>query len=128
MDLALSARGISFVAKAIAEGWGITPDQICAEFKPFLNGKYVRNKDGYTSAVYCSDGKENCVAEINATTTAILVIDFIGTIFIPQNRICEIHLVNSKCYIKGEGRGNVYTYGDTEIYNESEAPVKIKRQ
>lgn len=128
MDLALSARGISFVAKAIAEGWGITPDQICAEFKPFLNGKYVRDKDGYTSAVYCSDGKENCVAEINATTTAILVIDFIGTIFIPQNRICEIHLVNSKCYIKGEGKGYVYAYGNTEIYNESEAPVKIKRQ
>lgn len=128
MDLALSARGISFVAKAIAEGWGITPDQICAEFKPFLNGKYVRDKDGYTSAVYCSDGKENCVTEINATTTAILVIGFIGTIFIPQNRICEIHLVNSKCYIKGEGRGNVYTYGDTEIYNEDDAPIKLEQQ
>ena len=128
MDLALSARGISFVAKAIAEGWGISASEICKEFKPFLNGKYVRDKDGYTSAVYCSDGKENCVAEINATTTAILVIGFIGTIFIPQNRICEIHLVNSKCYIKGEGKGNVYVYGDTEIYNEDDAPVKIKRQ
>lgn len=128
MDLALSARGISFVAKAIAEGWGITPDQICTEFKPFLNGKYVRDKDGYTSAVYCSDGKENCVAEINATTTAILVIGFIGTIFIPQNRICEMHLVNSKCYIRGEGRGNVYAYGDTEVYNEDDAPIKLEQQ
>ena len=80
MDLALSARGIYFVAKAIAEGWGISASEICREFKPFLNGKYVRDKDGYTSAVYCSDGKENCVVKIDATTTALLVIDFIGTI------------------------------------------------
>lgn len=128
IDLALSIRGIEYIAKAISEGWGIDADTICREFAPFNCGKYVRDKDGYTSAIYCSDGKENCVAEINATTTAILVIDFIGRIIIPENRICEIHLVNSKCYIRGEGRGYVYAYGDTEIYNEDDAPVKIKRQ
>lgn len=127
MDLALSARGMSFVAQAIAEGWGISADEICKEFKPFLNGRYVRDKGGYTSAVYCSDGKENCVAEINATTTALLVINFVGTITIPENRICEIHLVNSECYVKGKGRGNVCTYGDCEIYNKDEAPIKIER-
>lgn len=128
IDLALSIRGIEYIAKAISEGWGIDADTICREFASFNYGKYVRDKDGYTSAIYCSDGKENCVAEINATTTAILVIDFIGRIIIPENRICEIHLVNSKCYIRGEGRGYVYAYGDTEIYNEDDAPVKIKRQ
>lgn len=127
IDLALSARGMEYIAKAIAEGWGISPDQICMEFKPFLNGRYVRNKDGYTSVLYCSDGKENCVAEINATTTALLAVDFIGTINIPKNRICEMHLVNCKCYIKGDGKGNVYAYGDTEIYNEQDAPIKVKR-
>ncbi len=128
IDLALSIRGIEYIAKAISEGWGIDAKTICREFASFNCGKYVRDKDGYTSAIYCSDGKENCVAEINATTTAILVIDFVGRIIIPENRICEIHLVNSKCYIRGEGRGYVYAYGDTEIYNEDDAPVKIKRQ
>lgn len=128
IDLALSIRGIEYIAKAISEGWGIDADTICREFAPFNCGKYVRDKDGYTSAIYCSDGKEDCIAEINATTTAILVIDFIGTINIPINRICEIHLVNSKCYIKGDGRGNVYLYGDTEIYNEDDAPIKLEQQ
>lgn len=128
MDLALSIRGIEYIAQAVAEGWGISSAKICAEFAPFNNGKYIRSKDGYTSAVYCSDGKEDCVAEINATTTALLVIDFIGTINIPENRICEIHLVNGKCYIKGKGRGNVYAYGNVEIYNENEAPIKVIRK
>ena len=128
IDLALSIRGIEYIAKAISEGWGIDADTICREFAPFNYGKYVRDKDGYTSAIYCSAGKENCVAEINATTTAMLVIDFVGRIIIPENRICEIHLVNSKCYILGEGRGYVYTYGDTEIYNEEDAPIKLEQQ
>ena len=128
IDLALSIRGIEYIAKAISEGWGIDAKTICREFASFNCGKYVRDKDGYTSAIYCSDGKENCIAKIDATTTALLVIDFVGIINIPLNRICEIHLVNSKCYIKGNGRGNVYLYGDTEIYNEDDAPIKREQQ
>lgn len=128
IDLALSIRGIEYIAKAISEGWGIDAKTICREFASFNCGKYVRDKDGYTSAIYCSDGKENCIAKIDATTTALLVIDFVGIINIPLNRICEIHLVNSKCYIKGDGRGNVYLYGDTEIYNEDDAPIKREQQ
>ena len=127
LDVALDANGLSYVANAVAKGY-LTAGYICSAFAPFINGKYVRDKDGYTSALYCSDGKENCVAEINATTTALLAIDFIGTINIPKNRICEIHLVNSKCYVRGEGKVIVYTYGDTEIYNKDEANIKIERQ
>ena len=127
IDLALSIRGIEYIAKAVSEGWGIDVDTICREFAPFNYGKYVRDKDGYTSALWCSS-KEESPAEIYAEQTALLVINFIGNIYIPKNRICEIHLINSKCYIRGEGKGYVYAYGDTEIYNESEAPVKIKRQ
>lgn len=128
IDLALSARGMEFVARAVAEGWGISPSEICSTFAPFNNGKYVRDKDGYTSAMYCSCGKDGDLAEINATTTAILAIGFIGTINIPNNRICEMHLVNCKCYIKGEGKANVYAYGGTEIYNDKDAPIKVIRQ
>lgn len=127
IDLALSIRGIEYIAKAINEGWGIDAETICREFAPFINGKYVRDKDGYTSALYCSS-KEESPAEIYAEQTALLVIGFIGNIYIPKNRICEIHLVGSRCYIKGDGRGNVYTYGDTEIYNEDDAPIKLEQQ
>lgn len=127
MDIALDANGISYIANAVAKGY-LSAEYIYNAFNPFINGKYVRDKDGYTSCLYCSHGHEDDIAEIQANTTAMVVINLIGTIVIPENRICEIHLVNSKCYIKGEGRGNVYTYGDTEIYNEKDAPIKLEQQ
>lgn len=119
IDIALDANGLSFVANAVAKGY-LTAEYICEAFAPFNNGKYVRDKDGYTSALYCGEDTN----EISATETALLVIDFVGDIYIPENRICEIHLVNSKCYIVSKGKANVYTYGDTKIINESEASIK----
>lgn len=124
IDLALSIRGIEYIAKAVSEGWGIDADTICHEFAPFINGKYVREKDGYTSALYCSF-KEDSPTEIYAEQTALLVINFIGKIYIPKNRICEIHAVNSKFYAYGDGTMNLYRYGDNEIYNTDDTPTKI---
>lgn len=124
IDLALSIRGIEYLAKAISEGWGIDADTICREFAPFNYGKYVREKDGYTSALYCGEGEN----EIFATETAILAIGFVGDIRVPKNRICEIHLVNSKCYIIAEGKANVYTYGNSEVINANCLNIKISQQ
>lgn len=126
IDLALSIRGIEYIAKAISEGWGIDAEIICREFAPFINGKYVRDKDGYTSALWCSF-KEKSPAEIYATQTALLVIGFIGNIYIPKNRICEIHAVNSKFSVYGDGVLRLKPYGDVEIYNEENSPAKIER-
>lgn len=119
LDLALSARGLDFVAQAVAEGWGISPDEIGKTFAPFINGRYVRAKDGFTSALYCS-----CPTDIDVKTTALLVINFQGTINIPVGRISEIYLVNSKCAIKGKGRGIVFAYGDTDVLNKDTALIK----
>lgn len=126
IDLALSIRGIEYIAKAISEGWGIDADTICREFAPFINGKYVRNKDGYTSALWCSF-KEESPAEIYAEQTALLVIGFIGNIYIPKNRICEIHAVNSKFNAYGDGVLRLKSYGEVEIYNEEDSPAKIEK-
>lgn len=123
LDVALDANGLSFVANAVAKGH-LSAEYICEAFAPFNNGSYVRDKDGYTSAMYCG---EDC-NEIFAPETALLVIDFVGDIHIPENRICEIHLVNSKCYIISKGKANVYVYGDTKIINENEANIKVTRQ
>lgn len=120
IDLALDANGLDYVANAVAKGY-LSSEYICEAFAPFNNGKYVRNKDGYTSALYCGEDTN----EIFATETALLVIDFVGDIYIPENRICEIHLVNSKCYIVSKGKGNVYIYGNTEVYNENGPNMKI---
>lgn len=123
IDIALDANGLSFVANALAKGY-LTAEYICSEFAPFNNGKYVRDKDGYTSAMYCGEGEN----EIFATETAILAIDFVGDIRIPKNRICEIHLVNSKCYIVAEGKANVYTYGNSEVLNANCLNIKIAQR
>lgn len=123
IDIALDANGLPFVANAVAKGY-LTAEYICEAFAPFNNGKYVRDKDGYTSAMYCGEETN----EIFATETALLVIDFVGDIHIPENRICEIHIVNSKCYIVNKGKVNIYAYGDTKIINESEASIKVIRQ
>lgn len=120
IDLALSIRGIEYIATAIGEGWGISPKQICKEFEPFNNGRYVRDKDGYTSALYCSDG-----SDITANVTALLVIDFDGSIFVPKNYICEIHAVNSKFKVLGEGTVNLYRYGNTEVVNTADTQTEI---
>lgn len=117
IDLALSIRGIEYIAKAISEGWGIDADTICREFAPFNYGKYVRDKDGYTSAMYCRFGSTKLPMPIEATQTAILVIEHTGSIYIPKNRICEIHLVNSDSVIYGEGKAKVYSYGSTVRYD-----------
>ena len=126
IDLALSIRGIEYIAKAVSEGWGIDADTICREFAPFNYGKYVREKDGYTSALYCSS-KEESPAEIYAEQTALLVINFIGKIYIPKNRICEIHAVNSKFNAYGDGVLRLKSYGEVEIYNEEDSPAKIEK-
>ena len=126
IDLALSIRGIEYIAKAVSEGWGIDADTICREFPPFNYGKYVREKDGYTSALYCSS-KEESPAEIYAEQTALLVINFIGNIYIPKNRICEIHAVNSKFNAYGDGVLRLKSYGEVEIYNEEDSPAKIEK-
>ena len=126
IDLALSIRGIEYIAKAISEGWGIDADTICREIATFINGKYVRDKDGYTSALWCSF-KEESPAEIYAEQTALLVIGFIGNIYIPKNRICEIHAVNSKFNAYGDGVLRLKSYGEVEIYNEEDSPAKIEK-
>lgn len=123
IDLALSIRGIEYIAKAISEGWGIDADTICREFATFINGKYVRDKDGYTSALWCfsNDIGSNEPTEILASQTALLVIDFVGGITIPKNRICEIHAVNSKFNLMGDGEARLYFYDDDcEILNDFE--------
>lgn len=119
MDLALTIKGIEYIAKAISEGWGISPSEIEREFKPFLNGRYIhKDAAGYTSAIYC--GEEYVAIK----TTAALVVACFGEITIPKNHICELHIVKSIVSIKGEGHAKVYLYGSA-INNRDAAPAVI---
>lgn len=119
MDLALDIRAIPYLANAVAEGWGISIDVIEKEFAPFLNGRYVRNKDGYTSSVWCGYKGDT----IRMTDTATLVIGFNGIIIPPV--IGELYLVNSKVKMLGEGSVVAYCY-NSKITSSDKAEVRIK--
>lgn len=120
MDVALSIRGIEYLAIAIAQGWGISPEVIVRDFPMFINGKYIRN-DKYTSAIYCRPPED----KIEITTTAALIIGYDGIVTIPKNHICELYLCQSKVQIQGEGKGVAYKY-DSVISNPDTAPVVVK--
>ena len=115
MDVALSIRGIEYLARAISEGWGISPSVINDEFKPFLNGRYKRQMDGYSSSIYCRER-----GDIVIDTTATLIIDFTGVIVVPSNMVCEIYLCNSGVEIVGEGKAKIYTYKSFVVTDISE--------
>lgn len=121
MDVGLSVRGIEYVSRAIAEGWGVSPNVIANSFAPFLNGNYIRNANGYSSSMYCRPGFD----KITISTTITQIIDFRGVVFIPKNRPCEIHIVNSEVEIFGDSQAVVYLY-NSKINNPSIAPIIIK--
>lgn len=118
VDFALGSWGCDYLATAICQGWGIAPEVIAKDFAAFNNGKYTRNKDCYTSQMYClPEGKH---ISINSTLT--LVIGFDGTIDIEKHAVCEIYLVNSKAVIKGNGLVRAYLY-DSQVGADSIGPI-----
>lgn len=105
IDLCLTIRGIKYTSRAIAEGWGISPDEILREFKPFLNGRYIHHDPvGYTSAIYC--GTEG---DVEVGVTAAMIVGCKGTI--RATRLCELHIVKSDVKVMGEAK--IYNYGST---------------
>lgn len=106
IDFALGSWGADYVSSAIASGWGPSPEVLRDEFSQFL-GTYVRDKDGYTSKMYCLPDTDS----ITIDTTLTLIIGFNGTI--TTNRLCELYLVNCDADIVGEGTPIVHSYNST---------------
>lgn len=107
IDIALSSWGCDYVATAIQEGWGISPETIAEEFSSFNNGRYTRVKDGYTSQLFCQTTAETITIE----TTLTLIIGFFGKIIIPDDRPCELYIVDSAPTIIGASRAVIHSYG-----------------
>lgn len=102
IDLALEVAAAPYFCRSVAKGWGLKADYIKEAFRPFLNGRYRRQNEGYTAAMYCG------ADEITASSTLTIIIGCHGTI--TADRICELHLVDSECNIIGIGRPKVYLY------------------
>lgn len=122
IDFALGSWGADYVASAVSNGWGIDPKEITKEFSQFLNGKYTRERDGYTSKMYCLP--PNGIIQIDTTLT--LIIGFNGTLLVPQNRACELYVVNSDVFITSASPVTVHLYG-SKMQTDTESNVTAKQ-
>ena len=122
-DIAMGVQAFDTLCIGIAEGWGISPEYICARFKNFINGKYVSEQKGYTSKLYC---KYN--GDIVADTTTFALIDSDVNVNIPDYAICKIYCTG-KCNVNLNGGGNVILicYGNPENTVVTGTCGKIKR-
>lgn len=99
---ALEVQSVEFLCKAIDEGWGITSDEICRDFAPYINGKYVF-KDGYSSEMYCRFN-----GEIKAESTMYCFIDCNVVLNIEEDwRMCKIFIAGNS-HIKTIGKGTAF--------------------
>ena len=109
MDMALSAQGADTLCYSIANGWGISSDEILRRFKRYINGAYTHEaKSGYTSVLYCK-----YYGSIDAEDTLVILIDCDTTIYVPDWAVCSIYATGkTNVSIIGGGRVRLVAYGD----------------
>lgn len=121
IDIALDSNGLSWVCEAVAKG-ELSVDTITDAFKPFLNGNYTRNANGYTAQIYCRPTED----EIKITTTATLIIGFKGKVIV--DRPCELYLCKSDVTIVGTSKPSVYLYNSTIINDNCFVEIVEKKE
>ena len=115
-DLATDSNGIPYICESMVEGWGITPDFISEKFKTFINGRYISQHNGYTSAMYA---EKFFIEPLVVSTTNVIVMACEGAIEIPENIVCNLFIVNSDVMVSGSGVCYVKTYGENTVkYDE----------
>ena len=100
-DIAMGVQAFDTICVSIANGWGISPEYICARLKNFINGKYVSEQKGYKSKMYF-----RFKGDVTSDTSAILLIDCDVDLRVPNWSISEIYCVG-KCNINVTGSGRV---------------------
>ena len=115
-DLATDSNGIPYICESMVEGWGVTPEFISEKFKTFINGRYISQHNGYTSAMYV---EKFFIEHLVVSTTNVIVMACEGAIEIPENIVCNLFIVNSDVMVSGSGVCYVKTYGENTIkYDE----------
>lgn len=121
MDIALDANGVEFMADSFSFGWGMSKEYVIDRFADYINGGYVRNKDGYTSEMYV--GYKGDI-HIRSTITLIAWCD--TNIIVPPHFVGRVYVCgNSNVSVTGDGRIDVYSYGDNDIIISSKYDVSV---
>ena len=71
MDMALDSNGVEMLADAAAFGWGMDIQYMKRTFSDYINGKWKRSKDGYTSCLYVDFNgqiEQDCTITTNCIT------------------------------------------------------------
>ena len=111
-DLATDSNGIPYICESMVEGWGVTPEFISAKFKTFINGRYISQHNGYTSAMYV---ERFFIEPLVAKTTNVVIMACEGVVEIPENVVCNLFIVNSDVVLSGYGVCYVKTYGENIV-------------
>lgn len=107
MEIATDAKGMDMIADSISNGWGLSSSYIAKNFSDYINGKWQRNKDGYTSEMYVSHK-----SDVDIRSTLTLFVDCECDIVVSKGIVCEIYLSGkSKVRILCEGHCYVIRYG-----------------
>ena len=115
-DLATDSNGIPYICESMVEGWGVTPEFISEKFKTFINGRYISQHNGYTSAMYV---EKFFIEPLVAKTTNLVIIACEGVVNIPEDVVCNLFIVNSDVVLSGSGVCYVKTYGENTVkYDE----------
>lgn len=111
MDMALDSNGVEMLADAAAWSWGMDIPYMKQTFSDYINGKWKRSKDGYSSCLYVDyNGK----IEQDCTITTVLAskVEF----HVPKDSVCKLYVGGeSTVHITGEGVCYVYSYGHNEV-------------
>ena len=113
-DMATDINGLEYLCDATTFGWGGPFDcnYIKERFSDFVNGAYKRDKDGYTTALYCAyEGL------VTARDTVVCLLDCKGSVIVPPNEFVTIMVgAGSDVYIANMGRINeLVVFGDAKV-------------
>ncbi len=106
VDIALDSNGVEWICQ-MAEMGVLTKEIALSDFGNYINGKYVRNKGGYTSEVYAYyDGT------VTMRTTLLVVMGCDVEVIVPENSIGRIYTCcGAKVRVTGKGKAEVITPG-----------------
>lgn len=127
IDLALDSNGVEFLADAITFGWGCSQEFLLKEFSDFINGKYQRRKDGYTSELYV---EPHGVIEFRSTITVI--VGGKASVIIPPNFFGKVYVCgDGGSLIFGSNGGSIelFVYGEKKrAITECATSLKVNRK
>lgn len=132
MDIALDVNGMAFLCDTAASGRGLPYDTMCAEFGPYLNGRYIGSKNStdnaYTSSLYCSMDDPSGIT-INTTLTGFF--NCHCDVNVPKNKVCQLYVDNASnvnVIVPDDGKCYVDVWGGGVVRFSSPDKVVVKRR